>query len=236
MGAPFTLPPERVTQVSDGISSFLIHDSSQIAILSSTGSFTVRLDPEFRQRNFLLRPSSGAVSFQSDQTVALDTEMVLETGPAVSLADSVLIATISWPGSLTLLPWGQSPEPIRISGQDISYGAAKIGALTFPSVSTLRVTFNTNATSASVQAILRSVAYHGTSLDPFPVEFHLVDSTGNARARAVVTAMAIPQVTLGASATNVPLGSALDLSANIAGSFFSLEWRLNGIPIRFPTN
>jgi hypothetical protein len=82
---------------------------------------------------------------------------------------------------------GNGVGQIGVSGSTISYGGLAIGSFTGGSGSTaLLITFNGNATLASVQAVVRRITFRNTLANPSSatrtVEWRLTDGTGGTSA------------------------------------------------------
>ena len=99
---------------------------------------------------------------------------------------------------LSIVHQGNGAGQIGVSGSQVSYGGVLIGTFTGGSgTNDLVVTFNSNATPAAVQALMRDIAYrNGNSVDPSSasrtVRVTLDDGDGGTSSNADVTVAVVP--------------------------------------------
>jgi microcystin-dependent protein len=112
--------------------------------------------------------------------------------PAATLADPdsghlsrlvVGIASATAADQLSLGHQGQSTGQVGVSGADVTYGGVIIGSFTGgANGADLDIAFNTSASAAAVQAVMRQVLYTTTSTNPptdaRAVSFKVIDPTG----------------------------------------------------------
>jgi len=183
-------------------------------------------------------PAGGLAYTENDGPVILDPGATVTAGSGVSLAGGTLTVEFTLNGAaedrLAVHHVGNSNGEIGVLGGVVSYGGMAIGTLTGGTSGTdpFVVSFNSSATAAAAQALLRNVTYENVSPTPATltrtVRATVADSGGSTSSQASMTISvqsvpAVPVVVWSRPADIVygtPLTAAqLNPSANVPGAF-----------------
>jgi arylsulfatase A-like enzyme len=162
---------------------------------------------------------TGAQTYPSGSAgVSLVPDAVVEVAAAAVNGSLLTVQGISFGSDdrLSLLSQGTASGQISLSGNQVLFEGTTVGTVTLPTNSSepLTVQFNSAATSAAVQAVVRSVAYNNlaliTTLSERIISWQLVDGLGvsaNARSSQVIVSPP-PALTLPTIVQTYPSGNA----------------------------
>ena len=114
----------------------------------------------------------GSISYtENDPAVLIDAGATVNDPDSLDFSTGILRVDFSAGGTaddrLTIRNEGSGAGQIGVAGSDVTYGGVTIGTFTGGiGTSPLVINFNSNATSAVVQATLRNITYENVSDDP----------------------------------------------------------------------
>jgi subtilisin-like proprotein convertase family protein len=139
----------------------------------------------------LTLPAGQSTFIEGSAPTVLDVFATVTDIDSPNFANGMLIASLGATAAptdrLAIRATGQNPGQMNIVGTSVRYGTTTIGTVAGGSGSTpLTVTFNSNATPAAVQALVRSITFQtigaNPSTTPRIVKFQITDGSGGATA------------------------------------------------------